>query len=169
MKKLSLTFVLVISFALISCTNMQGNQETTTLPDNNKVENDDSKTGVQPEYLTYDTFIEKVWDFETNPQEWIYKGDVPCVIDFYADWCKPCKLIAPIMEELANEYKGEINVYKVNTEQQRELSRVFGVKSIPAVLFIPMEGQPQMSTGALPKESFKQAIDEFLLGQEKDQ
>ena len=124
---------------------------------------------VKPEHLTVATFKEKVFDYEKNPDNWTFEGELPCIVDFYADWCKPCKLIAPIMEELANEYKGKINVYKVNTEQQRELSSVFGVRSIPAVLFIPMEGQPQMSTGALPKESFKQAIDEFLLGQKKDQ
>ena len=124
---------------------------------------------IKPEHLTVATFKEKVFDYEKNPDIWTFEGDLPCIVDFYADWCKPCKLIAPIMEELANEYKGQINVYKVNTEQQRELSSVFGVRSIPAVLFIPMEGQPQMSTGALPKESFKQAIDEFLLGQKKDQ
>ena len=124
---------------------------------------------IKPEHLTVETFKEKVFDYEKNPDNWTFEGDLPCIVDFYADWCKPCKLIAPIMEELATEYKGKINVYKVNTEKQRELSSVFGVRSIPAVLFIPMEGQPQMSTGALPKESFKQAIDEFLLGQKKDQ
>ena len=124
---------------------------------------------VKPEHLTVATFKEKVFDYEKNPDTWTFEGDLPCIVDFYADWCKPCKLIAPIMEELATEYEGKINVYKVNTEQQRELSSVFGIRSIPAVLFIPMKGQPQMSTGALPKESFKQAIDEFLLGQKKDQ
>lgn len=124
---------------------------------------------IKPEHLTVETFKEKVFDYEKNADKWVYEGDKPCVIDFYADWCKPCKLIAPIMEELANEYKGEVIIYKVNTEQQRELSRVFGIRSIPSVLFVPMEGQPQMSTGALPKESFKQAIDEFLLGKKKDE
>lgn len=124
---------------------------------------------IKPEHLTVETFKEKVFDFEKHTDKWVYEGDKPCVIDFYADWCKPCKLIAPIMEELANEYKGQVTIYKVNTEQQRELSRVFGIRSIPSVLFVPMEGQPQMSTGALPKESFKQAIDEFLLGKKKDQ
>jgi len=122
-----------------------------------------------PEHLTVETFKEKVFDYEKNPDKWVYEGDKPCIIDFYADWCKPCKLIAPIMEELANEYKGQITIYKVNTEKQRELSKIFGIRSIPSVLFVPMEGQPQMSQGALPKESFKQAIDEFLLGKKKDQ
>ena len=127
------------------------------------------KETIKPEHLTVETFKEKVFNYEKNPENWVFEGDLPCIVDFYADWCKPCKLIAPIMEELANEYKGKINVYKVNTEKQRELSSVFGIRSIPAVLFIPMEGKPQMSTGALPKESFKQAIDEFLLGEKKDQ
>ncbi len=124
---------------------------------------------VKPEHLTVETFKQKVFNYEKNPEEWKFEGDLPCIVDFYADWCKPCKLIAPIMEELAEEYKGQINVYKINTEQQRELSTVFGIRSIPTVLFIPMKGKPQMSAGALPKESFKQVIDEFLLGKKKDE
>lgn len=128
---------------------------------------DDDK--IKPEHLTVDTFKEKVYNYDKNPDKWVFEGDKPCIIDFYADWCRPCKLIAPIMEELANEYEGKVTIYKVNTEQQRELSRVFGIKSIPSVLFVPKEGQPQMSQGALPKETFKQAIDEFLLGKKKDQ
>jgi thioredoxin len=128
---------------------------------------DDGK--IKPEHLTVETFKKLVYNYEANPEEWVFEGDKPCVVDFYADWCKPCKLIAPIMEELANEYKGEVNIYKINTEQQRELSKVFGVRSIPTVLFVPMKGKPQMSQGALPKESFKQAIDEFLLGKKADQ
>lgn len=120
---------------------------------------------LKPEHLTVETFKEKIYNYEKNPDSWIFEGELPCLVDFYADWCKPCKLIAPIMEELAIEYKGKINIYKVNTEQQRELSTLFGIKSIPSVLFIPMNGKPQMSTGALPKESFKQVIDEFLLEQ----
>lgn len=117
---------------------------------------------VKPEHLTSETFKQKVFDWEKNT-DWVYEGDVPCIVDFYADWCKPCKLIAPIMDELADEYKGKLKIYKVNTDKQRELSMVFGVKSIPAVLFVPMEGKPQMSTGALPKQTFEQVINEFLL------
>lgn len=123
----------------------------------------------KPEHLTVETFKEKVFDYVKNTEEWVYEGDKPCMIDFYADWCKPCKMIAPIIDELAEEYKEDIYVYKINTEQQKELSRVFGVRSIPAVLFCPMEGKPQMTTGALPKESFKQVIDEFLLGKKKEE
>lgn len=124
---------------------------------------------VKPEHLTVETFKQKIFNYEKNPDNWVFEGDLPCIVDFYADWCKPCKLIAPIMEELAIDYKGKINIYKVNTEQQRELSALFGIKSIPSVLFIPMKGKPQMSTGALPKESFEQVIDEFLLGKKKDE
>ncbi len=123
----------------------------------------------KPENLTVETFKQKVFNYDKNPDNWVFEGDLPCIVDFYADWCRPCKLIAPIMEELAVEYKGKINIYKVNTEQQRELSALFSIKSIPTVLFIPMKGKPQMSAGALPKESFKQVIDEFLLGKKKEE
>lgn len=122
---------------------------------------------VKPEQLTTETFKQKIYNYVDHPEEWVYEGKLPCIVDFYADWCKPCKLIAPIMEELANEYKGKITIYKVNTDQQRELSSLFGIRSIPSVLFVPADGKPQMSTGALPKESFKQVIDEFLLGEKK--
>ena len=128
---------------------------------------DEAKT--KPEHLTVKTFKEKVYNYETNSGTWKFEGDRPCIVDFYADWCKPCKMIAPYLEELAEEYKGQIDVYKINTEQQRELSRVFGVKSIPTVLFVPMKGQPQVSKGAMPKANFKKAIDEFLLGKKADQ
>ncbi len=126
-----------------------------------------SEESGKPMHLTKDLFLEKVMNYEKNKDTWVYEGDKPCIIDFYADWCKPCKLIAPIMVELAKEYEGEIYIYKVDTEKERELASIFGIRSIPSVLFVPMEGKPQMSTGALPKETFKQAIDNFLL--EKNQ
>ena len=113
------------------------------------------------EHLTNDTFKEKVFNYEAN-KDWKFEGDKPAIIDFYADWCAPCKTIAPILEELQAEYGEKINIYKVNTEEQRELASVFGVQSIPSLLFVPQEGQPQMAMGALPKETFKQAISEVL-------
>ncbi|MBI9065940.1 MAG: thioredoxin [Salinivirgaceae bacterium] len=109
------------------------------------------------EHLTTDTFKEKVFNFEEN-KEWKFEGDLPCVIDFYADWCGPCKMVAPVLEELSAEYNGKLNIYKVDTEDQRELSAMFGVQSIPSILFVPKDGQPQMAQGALPKDSFKQAF-----------
>ena len=113
------------------------------------------------EHLTIESFKEKVFNFETN-KEWKFEGEIPAIIDFYADWCGPCKTVAPILEELQAEYGEKINIYKVNTEEQKELSSVFGIQSIPSLLFIPKEGQPQMAMGALPKETFKQAIAEVL-------
>ena len=109
------------------------------------------------EHLTKETFLSKVFNYETN-KEWKYEGDKPCVIDFYADWCGPCKMVAPILEELAKEYNGKIEIYKVNTEVEQELAAVFGIRSIPSLLFVPLEGQPQMAMGALPKDTFVQAF-----------
>jgi len=113
------------------------------------------------EHLTKDTFKEKVFNYETN-KEWKYEGSKPAIIDFYADWCGPCKMVAPILEELKDEYDGKLEIYKVDTEAERELSSMFGIQSIPSILFIPMEGQPQMAMGALPKETFRKAIGDVL-------
>lgn len=113
------------------------------------------------EHLTKETFKEKVFDFEKN-KEWKYEGEVPCLIDFYADWCAPCKMVAPILEELADEYDGKLNIYKIDTEAERELAGMFGIQSIPSLLFVPLKEQPQMAMGALPKETFKKAIREVL-------
>ncbi len=114
------------------------------------------------EHLTKQTFQEKVFNYEVN-KEWKFEGDLPCIIDFYADWCQPCKVVAPILEELAEEYKGKINIYKVDTEAEQELAGAFGIRSIPSLLFVPKDEQPQMAQGALPKESFKQVIEDVLL------
>lgn len=115
------------------------------------------------ENLTVETFKEKVFDYTLN-KEWSFNGTKPAVIDFYADWCAPCKQIAPILEELSTE-RLDIDFYKVNTEEQQELAAVFGIQSIPSILFIPLEGQPQMAMGALPKATFEQAIAEILFGE----
>lgn len=114
------------------------------------------------EHLTLETFKEKVFNYEDN-KEWKFEGTRPAVIDFYADWCGPCKMVAPIMEELSKEYEGKVDIYKVNTEEQQELSAMFGIKSIPSILFIPTEGQPSMAAGAMPKKSFKETIEKLLI------
>ncbi len=118
------------------------------------------------ENLTTETFKEKVFDYTQN-QEWSFNGTKPAVIDFYADWCQPCKTIAPILEELDKEYEN-IDFYKVNTEEQQELTMTFGIKSIPSILLIPVDGLPQMVMGALPKDIFKKAIGEVLLGEKRE-
>lgn len=113
--------------------------------------------------LTYDTFKTKVFDFEKN-KEWKFEGDKPCLIDFWAAWCGPCRMIAPILEELSEEYKDQINIYKVDTEAEPELAAMFGIRSIPSLLFVPMNGQPKMAAGALPKDALREIIDKELLG-----
>jgi thioredoxin 1 len=114
------------------------------------------------EHLTTQTFKEKVFDYEKN-QDWKFEGKLPAIIDFYADWCGPCKMVAPILEELSQEYKGKVDFYKVDTEVEQELSAIFGIRSIPSMLFCPADGQPRMAAGALPKSALIQAIDDVLL------
>jgi thioredoxin len=114
------------------------------------------------QHLTKSDFLEKIFNFEQN-KEWKYEGELPAIIDFYADWCGPCKIVAPVLEELSTEYEGKINIYKVDTESEQELAAAFGIRSIPSLLFIPADGQPQMAQGALPKDALKEAIANVLL------
>lgn len=118
------------------------------------------------EHLTKETFLSKVFDYEKN-KEWKFEGAKPCVIDFYADWCGPCKMVAPVLEELAHDFEGKLDIYKVDTEEEQELASVFGIRSIPSILFVPAQGQPQMAMGALPKETFVKAFKD-VLGVEKE-
>ena len=149
-KTILFSLLLVLSF---SCTQKNKNEQEIT-------KNESKMKTIE---LTKADFLQKVMNYEENPTEWKYVGDKPCIIDFYANWCGPCKMVAPILEELAAEYEGQIYVYKVNTEEQQELAGAFGIQSIPSLLFCPMEGQPQMAQGALPKETLKEAINEVLL------
>lgn len=118
-------------------------------------------------HLTKTDFLEKVANYEKNPEKWEYLGDKPCLIDFYADWCGPCKMVAPILEELAEEYSDDIYIYKVDTEEEQELAMAFNIRSIPSLLFCPIGENPQMAAGALPKSALKEVIDEVLLKKEK--
>lgn len=113
-------------------------------------------------HLTAQDFKDKVFDYEKE-QEWKYKGELPAIVDFYADWCGPCKSIAPVLEELAVEYDGKLVIYKIDTDKEMELSGLFGIQSIPTLLFIPKEGSPMMQKGAIPKKAFEQVIEERLL------
>ena len=139
MKKLLITAFALLAFAA-------GSQAQT----NNK-----NAKNMKTIALTKADFLKKVADYEKNPEEWIYLGDKPAIIDFYASWCGPCKMVAPVLEELAAEYDGQIYVYKVNTEQEQELAALFNIRSIPSFLFIPMNDKPQMAMGAMPKSSLK--------------
>ncbi len=113
-------------------------------------------------HLTKDTFLKEIFDYENN-KEWKFQGSIPAVIDFYADWCGPCKMVAPIIEELSEEYAGKVNFYKIDTEAEQELAAAFGIQSIPSLLFIPVDGKPQMAAGALPKDTFIEVIEKELL------
>ncbi len=139
--------------------NNSTNNTSTEKINNNKENN--TKGSTKMVHLTAAEFKQKVFNYETE-KEWKFTGDKPVIIDFYADWCGPCKMVAPVLEELSKEYDGKVQIYKIDTEEEQELAQVFGIRSIPSILFIPMEGKPQMTMGALPKESFVQAINEVL-------
>jgi thioredoxin len=115
--------------------------------------------------LTADRFKEEVFDY-TKEKDWKFKGDKPAIIDFYADWCGPCQMVAPVLEELSDTYKDEVTIYKVDTEVEQELSAVFRIRSIPSILFIPMDKQPMMQAGALPKSALENVIKTELIPSE---
>ena len=150
MKKLLLTTMCMLGLA--ACAN-----------GSNKENNTKKENTMKTIALTKADFLTKVANYETNPTEWKYLGDKPALIDFYASWCGPCKMVTPILEELAAEYGDSVAIYKVNTEKEPELSAAFGIRSIPLLLFVPMDGLPQMARGAMSKADFRQTIDEILL------
>jgi len=171
----NIALISIVTAALfLSCSN---NEAKTSVSGDNKalvVETNstggDEHTSGKPVHLTKQDFLAKVMNYEKNTTEWVYEGDLPALIDFYADWCGPCKIAAPVLDELAKEYEGRIHIYKVDTEKERELSGVFGIQSIPAFLFVPKEGKPTMSSGIArtPEETkvmFKKMIDEILLNE----
>ena len=127
-----------------------------------------AQTEVKAVSITKAEFLKKVANYEANPTEWKYLGDKPCIVDFYTTWCGPCKRLAPIMDELAKEYAGEIYIYKVDTDKEQELAAVFGIRSIPTLLFCPIGENPQIAQGALPKEQLKEAIEKVLLKRNKE-
>ena len=154
MKKILITALMFISMTACGNTQNSNNKQSNKVQTVNKM---------KPVKLTTADFLNNVANYETNPNEWKYLGDKPAIVDFYADWCGPCKMVAPILEELQAEYGDSIQVYKVDTEAEQELAAAFGIRSIPSLLFIPMNGQPQMAMGAMSKGDFKKAIDQVLL------
>ncbi|MGI6718291.1 MAG: thioredoxin [Bacteroidales bacterium] len=151
-KKLGFVSLIILILFSVSCKN-----------NNNNNNNNNNINSMATIHLTKEDFLKKVVDYENNPNEWKYLGNKPAIVDFYASWCGPCKMISPILEELAEEYKEEIYIYKVNTEEEQELAAAFNIRSIPTLLFIPLDGQPQIANGALPKEALKDAIENVLL------
>lgn len=153
-----LLLLLVAGFSLTACAQTKEKEESR--------ETLKKETKMKTIHLNKIDFLKKVANYEANPNDWKYLGDKPALIDFYADWCGPCKAVAPVLEELAKEYDGEIYIYKIDTEEEQELAAMFGIRSIPSLLFVPMEGTPQMAQGALPKPTLKEAIDKVLLNKE---
>ncbi len=173
MKKLSIIFFAVFMLSIFySCTgNRAGSSGTEKGKATSEIIEKEQKSSEKHEsksssgkvvHLTTQEFKEKVFNYDVN-KNWKYEGTKPCIIDFYADWCRPCKMIAPTLEELAKEYKDQIVIYKVNTEKEKELAIAFQIQSIPTLLFIPVEGQAKVLKGALPKAKFKEAIEVILL------
>lgn len=168
------TILLIIAIALlplVSCEAGTEKEKDLTKEEVSKTNSsivESSNISGQVIHLSKADFFEKVMNFEENPTEWVYEGDKPCIIDFYADWCRPCKIAGPVLEEIAEEYAGQITVYKIDTQKERELAGAFGIQSIPAFLWVPMNGKPQMSNGIArtpeeTKKMFKQMIDDLLL------
>lgn len=159
MKSILLTTLLSIIFLSTGCANAGS--------ENNQSSGTSAKQEGKALKINKQEFIELVYNYEANPDEWVFEGDLPVIVDFYADWCAPCRIVAPILDELAKEYEGKIRIYKIDTDREKDLARVFNIRSIPTMLFIPAKGRPQMSQGALPKETLKQVIDSFMLAETK--
>ena len=157
-KSILLSFLFVGLFAFASCNGTSGNKQAAA---SETAQTDKAQSGTIN--LTRAEFLTKVADYEKNPNEWKYLGDKPAIIDFYADWCGPCKLVAPLLEDLSKEYAGKIYVYKVDVDKEPELAQAFGIQSIPTIWFVPMKGKPQISMGALSKEQLKEYVNNVLL------
>lgn len=154
MKKILILLLAAVS--VLSCVARPGEK-------NQEKQNSKKEKAMGTIHLNKNEFLSRVVNYEANPDQWKYLGDKPAIVDFYASWCGPCRTIAPILEELAEQYKDQIYIYKVNTEQEQELAAAFNIRSIPTLLFIPMTGSPQIAMGAMSKENFEQAIKEILL------
>jgi thioredoxin len=151
-----LFFLSTLSVATpVSCTNQPKNDKAA------EISKSSVNSGTTVIHLSEADFRKLVFDYEKN-KEWKYEGKVPAIVDFYADWCAPCRQLSPIVEELAKEYSGKIVVYKVDTEKERNLTRQIGISALPTLLFIPVTGKPQVSMGVLPKESLVKAVTEIL-------
>lgn len=171
MKKNAFFVAGILAVSVISC---KGQPESAAVNDKPAVAATVSTVAVKAGTTTHigkADFINLIMDYEKNPQTWVFKGDKPCLVDFYAEWCGPCKITGPILEELAKEYAGKINIYKIDVDKEKELASVFGVQSIPTFLFCPMDGNPSLSAGIAnsvdaTRQMFRQQIEEILLKQQ---
>lgn len=151
-------FLISIAMTVAGLTSCSGNSQQAKSVVKKQVLTQQNAKKMNVQELTAETFKQKVMNYDMHPNEWIFEGSRPAIIDFYATWCGPCKQTAPIVEKLAEDYAGRIDVYKVDVDQQQELAAFFGVQSIPTILFIPKEGTPQRVSGAMPRSGFDEAI-----------
>ncbi len=162
-----LLFILVFAgISFQSCASGEANKTAGKNPDSifSGMPADDGAASV----ITRDQFLKEVWNYQESPEEWKFLGNKPVIIDFYADWCGPCRIASPILEEIAGEYRGKITVYKIDTDKERELAGIFGIQSIPAFLYIPLKGKPVMTAGIgqskeQTKKMFTENISKYLL------
>ncbi|NLO71654.1 MAG: thioredoxin [Porphyromonadaceae bacterium] len=171
MRKITILFVAILTLTAMSCNNTSKSEnkeakvessEVSELQKNNEA-TDSLKVVNEPIHLTTAEFKKIVMNYEDNPSKWVYLGDKPAIVDFWATWCPPCKVIAPILDDLAKEYAGQIYIYKVDVDKEPQLARAFGIQSIPTLFFVPMTGDPTAEVGAISKDTFKDKIDNFML------
>ena len=143
--------LLLVGTMFLSCSGNQSNKQS------------EKETAIKTTQLTKEDFLKKVANYETNSTEWKYLGDKPAIVDFYADWCMPCRMLSPVLEEFAKEFDGKIYIYKVDVEKEQELSAAFGIQSLPTLLFIPMNDEPQMASGVMSKPELRKIINDVLL------
>ena len=175
MKRIFMMAFAILAVAITGCSQnkekKQENKADVTASQTNNAQQVDKKASShntnsgdgKVNYLTTSDFKKKVMDYEKHPDEWVFEGNRPAIIDFYATWCRPCKMTAPVVEELAKDYQGKIDIYKVDIDKEQELATIFGIQSIPTFLFIPLNGQPTAQMGAMQKEDFEKIIKQVLL------
>lgn len=173
MKKSGFLFAGLLLLSMIGCKGQSegGKAANASMVDNSASALTEAGAAVSnglPVSIGKADFIKLVMDYEKNPETWVFNGEMPCIVDFYADWCAPCRITSPILEELAREFSGKVNFYKVNVDKERELASVFGVQSIPTFLYCPMNGNPTISSGIAntpeaTRQMFRDQIQQILL------
>ena len=165
----NIIMALIVAIVVLgSCSNNKksNSEDKTTTPTTKTKDTIKANNELATKYLSTEDFKKKIMNYDEHPQEWVFEGNRPAIIDFYATWCGPCKMTAPIIERLARKYKGQIDFYKVDIDQERELAQIFGIRSIPTFLFIPMKGQPTAQMGAMQLADFEDIIESELLGKQ---
>ena len=165
----NIIMALIVAIVVLgSCSNNKksNSEDKTAMPTIKTKDTTKNNNELATKYLSTEDFKKKIMNYDEHPQEWVFEGNRPAIIDFYATWCGPCKMTAPIIERLARKYKGQIDFYKVDIDQERELAQIFGIRSIPTFLFIPMKGQPTAQMGAMQLADFEEIIESELLGKQ---